>query len=38
MKPYLFCPVCGNTLDQSMIDGRRRKFPDFIHKVSKCAR
>jgi len=26
MKPYLFCPVCGKALDQSMIEGRQRKF------------
>ena len=24
MKPYLFCPVCGEKLDRAIIDGRGR--------------
>jgi ADP-ribose pyrophosphatase YjhB (NUDIX family) len=24
MKPYLFCPLCGEKLDRAMIDGRGR--------------
>lgn len=26
MKPYLFCPVCGNQLENGFIDGRDRMF------------
>ncbi len=26
MKPYSFCPVCAEKLDQAMIDGRQRMF------------
>jgi ADP-ribose pyrophosphatase YjhB (NUDIX family) len=26
MKPYLFCPICGKSLDRGFIDGRDRMY------------